>query len=107
MQRKTISRERARQFTVAAGLFDATGSRDVAEFIQFMERYTVRDTDAAAVIRVMTIHKAKGLGFDCVVLPDLEGKILSERRAGLGVVWPKAIELQVAPVAHDHDQKAL
>jgi ATP-dependent helicase/nuclease subunit A len=81
----TFSRERARQFTAAAGLFDATGSRDVAEFISFMERHTVRESDTAAVVRVMTVHKAKGLGFDLVILPDLEGTRLDGRREGLAV----------------------
>jgi ATP-dependent helicase/nuclease subunit A len=80
-----FSRQRARQFAAAAGLFDETGSRDVAEFIQFMERHTVRDADTAAVVRVMTVHKAKGLGFDLVILPDLEGTRLDGRREGLAV----------------------
>ncbi|HTB81546.1 MAG TPA: UvrD-helicase domain-containing protein [Opitutaceae bacterium] len=80
-----FSRERARQFAVAAGLFDATGRRDVAEFVQFMERHAVRDTESAAAVRVMTIHKSKGLGFDVVLLPDLEGKKLDQRRDGLAV----------------------
>jgi ATP-dependent helicase/nuclease subunit A len=80
-----FSRQRARQFAAAAGRFDDTGSRDIAEFVQFMERHTVRDTESAAVIRVMTIHKSKGLGFDLVLLPDLEGKKLDQRRDGLAV----------------------
>ena len=80
-----FSRLRARQFDAAAGLFDATGSREVAEFIQFMERHTVRDADTAAVVRVMTVHKAKGLGFDLVILPELEGTRIDERREGLAV----------------------
>jgi ATP-dependent exoDNAse (exonuclease V) beta subunit len=80
-----FSRERARQFLAAAGLFDATGSREVAEFLLFMERHVVREADTAAVVRVMTVHKAKGLGFDLVILPDLEGTKLDSRREGLGV----------------------
>jgi ATP-dependent helicase/nuclease subunit A len=80
-----FSRKRAHQFAAAAGIFDQTGSRDIAEFGQFMERHTVRDTESAAVIRVMTIHKSKGLGFDLVLLPDLEGKKLDQRREGLAV----------------------
>jgi len=80
-----FSRLRARQFTAAAGLFDATGSRDAAEFIPFMERHTVREADTAAVVSVMTVHKAKGLGFDVVILPDLEGTKLDSRREGLAV----------------------
>ena len=80
-----FSRERGRQLAEAARLFDATGSRDVAEFCQFVARHTVRDADTAAVVRVMTVHKAKGLGFDLVILPDLEGTKLAARRRMLAV----------------------
>jgi ATP-dependent exoDNAse (exonuclease V) beta subunit len=81
----SFSRERGRQLGEAARLFDETGSRDVAEFVQFVGHYTVRDTDSAAVVRVMTVHKAKGLGFDVVILPDLQGSKLAARRRGLAV----------------------
>jgi hypothetical protein len=80
-----FSRLRSVEFATAAGAFDRTGSRDVGEFIAFMERYTMRAPEGAAIVRVMTIHKAKGLGFDVVLLPDLEGYRLDERRAGLAV----------------------
>jgi len=80
-----FSRERGREFTAAARLFDETGSREVAEFVQFMDHYAVRDTDPSAVVRVMTVHKAKGLGFDLVILPDLESDTLARRRKGLAV----------------------
>lgn len=80
-----FTRERGRQFTAAAGMFDASGSREVAEFVQFMQRHTVREAESAAVIRVMTIHKSKGLGFDVVLLPDLEGERIDQRRGGLAV----------------------
>jgi ATP-dependent exoDNAse (exonuclease V) beta subunit len=80
-----FSRLRARQFAEAARIFDETGSRDTAEFVAFMERHTVRDAESASVIRVMTIHKSKGLGFDVVLLPDLEGRKLDQRRKGLAM----------------------
>lgn len=80
-----FSRWRARQFFAAAAQFDTTGGRDVAEFVDFMTRHTVRESDSAAVVRVMTIHKAKGLGFDLVILPDLEGQKLDQARDGLAV----------------------
>lgn len=80
-----FNRTRARQFVAAARLFDETGRRDVAEFVAFMERHTVRENEGAAIIRVMTVHKSKGLGFDVVLLPDLEGKKLDQARDGLAV----------------------
>ncbi len=81
----SFSRLRARQLMEAARIFDESSSRDVAEFIAFMERYTVRDAESSAVVRVMTIHKSKGLGFDVVLLPDLEGNKLAQRRQGLAM----------------------
>ncbi|WP_414660532.1 UvrD-helicase domain-containing protein [Horticoccus sp. 23ND18S-11] len=80
-----FSRGRARQFVAAAALFDATGERDVAAFIAFMERHAIRSVEGAGVVRVMTIHKSKGLGFDVVILPDLEGQRIDQRRSGLAV----------------------
>jgi ATP-dependent exoDNAse (exonuclease V) beta subunit len=75
-----FSRERGRQLADAGRRFDATGSRDLAEFAQFAGEYTLRDAESAGAIRVMTVHKAKGLGFDLVILPDLEGNSLAVRR---------------------------
>ena len=79
-----FSRLRGRQLVEAARDFDELASRDVVEFLQYAERYKVRDADTAAVVRVLTIHKAKGLGFDLVILPDLEGGF-GARRASLAV----------------------
>ncbi len=89
-----FSRLRAQQFAEAARIFDETGSRDSGEFAAFMERYTIRDAETASVIRVMTIHKSKGLGFDVVVLPDLEGRKLDQRRDGLAVQKNREREVQ-------------
>lgn len=80
-----FSAERGRLLVEAAEGFDENGSRDVAEFLEFAERHTVRESDTARVVRVMTIHKSKGLGFDLVLLPDLEGSKLATRRDGLAV----------------------
>jgi ATP-dependent helicase/nuclease subunit A len=42
------------------------------DWIAALEQLTVRETAAAGSIHVMTMHKAKGLGFDVVFLPDLD-----------------------------------
>jgi ATP-dependent helicase/nuclease subunit A len=80
-----FSRLRGHQLVEIAREFDEGGGRDVAEFLAWAEGCTVREADAAGVVRVLTVHKAKGLGFDVVILPELEGKTLAERREGLAV----------------------
>jgi len=87
LQGDAFSRLRLRQWCLAAAEFDggAGNRRDADEFIAFMRRYTLREPDSAGVVRVMTIHKSKGLGFDAVILPDLEGQTLAQRRKGLAV----------------------
>lgn len=80
-----FARMRARQFLAGAAEFDRGGSRDVDEFIAFMERHRVREAEAAGVVRVMTVHKSKGLGFDLVLLPELEGGGIDSPREGLAV----------------------
>jgi ATP-dependent exoDNAse (exonuclease V) beta subunit len=60
------------------------------------------------VVRVMTVHKAKGLGFDVVVLPELEGKKLEHAREGLAVqrARDRSIEWVLNPpnkIFCDHD----
>ena len=46
----------------------------VDDFVRLVEERKVEDPTSAPV-RVMTIHQAKGLEFDIVVLPELDGKL--------------------------------
>ena len=56
----------------AAGEFDAGGSRSCAAFLGFVAGYSQREAAMESAVRVMTVHQAKGLGFDIVILPDLQ-----------------------------------
>ncbi|MCB0359161.1 MAG: UvrD-helicase domain-containing protein, partial [Bdellovibrionales bacterium] len=47
-------------------------------FIEYVRTKRV-DLPSEATVRVMTIHKSKGLEFDCIVLPDLDSKFLHSR----------------------------
>ncbi len=80
-----FTRLRLRQLVAAGRTFDATGARAVDEFLRFLGEHTVREGEGAGMVRVMTVHKSKGLGFDVVVLPDLEGQKLAQRRDGPAV----------------------
>jgi len=66
-----FGQQRLSDLVRAAGEFDASGSRDCGAFVRFVEAYEVRELAAGSVIRVMTVHQSKGLGFDIVLLPDL------------------------------------
>lgn len=41
------------------------------EWIRHMEDVTRREDPAGGIVRIMTIHKSKGLGFDIVILPQI------------------------------------
>lgn len=68
-----FGRKRLAELVRAATEFDGSGAApDCNNFLRFIENYTIRDEAAKNTVRVMTIHQAKGLGFDCVFLPDLQ-----------------------------------
>ena len=67
-----FGQQRLSDLTNAAGEFDRSGSSDCNEFLHFIDNYTLHDIAAENAVRVMTIHQSKGLGFDIVILPDLQ-----------------------------------
>jgi len=93
--------ERARQF----GAFLRQG---LYRFVRFMEDLGEQSeapeaadlSEADDVVRIMSVHRAKGLEFPVVIVPELgkainfassNGAILADRRAGLGLL---AVDLQ-------------
>jgi len=73
-----LDRQRLRQLIDQAYLYDLERTTKVADFASHIERVTV-ELPSEASIRVMSLHKAKGLEFDIVVLPELEDKIEVKR----------------------------
>jgi len=65
--------------------------RRPAEFLAQVRRTKI-DDPASAPIRVMTIHRAKGLEFDIVVLPQLDESLVGSIRPKLVVGRPTAAE---------------
>lgn len=67
-----FGRLRLRQIMGIAGQFDSRFDRNISLFIKTAERYGTREaSDAKGCVHIMTIHQSKGLGFDLVILPDL------------------------------------
>lgn len=63
--------KRAHQLVEAARQFEKLSHGSLDDFLDYMENYRVQEAGSNKEIQVLTIHKAKGLGFDVVILPQL------------------------------------
>ncbi|HRR34353.1 MAG TPA: UvrD-helicase domain-containing protein [Kiritimatiellia bacterium] len=64
-----FSQRRLDELLAGAESFDALGICDPDRFEDHIEAYQIRSDAAAGSVRVMTVHQAKGLGFDVVIIP--------------------------------------
>lgn len=71
---------RLTQMADIAAEFDLTGSRDLDAFILCARDYPLRVRGSPDAIQVMTVHASKGLEFDVVILPDLDGDPMDKLR---------------------------
>ncbi|QSR84752.1 exodeoxyribonuclease V subunit beta [Methylacidimicrobium sp. B4] len=76
-----FAKERASLLREMACRFDQSGSRDVERFLRFWREEPVRLPETTGSVQVMTVHKAKGLGFDVVVVAELDRPV--RRQSGL------------------------
>ena len=66
---------RLQQLLDLAYRFDALADKDALGFVEFIRTTKVSDS-AATKVRLMTIHAAKGLEFDAVILPQLNDGLI-------------------------------
>lgn len=63
--------------------FDLLRNRNMDDYIDFIENSERKILSSADAVSIMTIHKAKGLAFDAVILPDLQGSGIFKKDSGL------------------------
>lgn len=80
-----------------ASKYEETGKRGLSGFIRFIDRVQRQNTDlesasdiseAADVVRVMTIHKSKGLEFPVCILADLNNAFTNDNQKGVAAFHP-------------------
>lgn len=94
---------RLAQFADISAEFDASGSRDIDDFLRQARDCPLRVRGSPQAIQVMTIHASKGLEFDIVMLPKLDGDAMDKLRReellvsrdAMGVRWVLQTPLRV------------
>lgn len=66
-----FGRRRAGDLLETLAALDARGGVSPGEAAAWISRMEIAQNPGVAAVQVMTIHKAKGLGFDVVVLPEV------------------------------------
>jgi ATP-dependent exoDNAse (exonuclease V) beta subunit len=67
-----FGRRRAGDVIGALAGFETGGGGGARAALRWIEGLEVAQSPGVAAIQVMTVHKAKGLGFDVVILPEIE-----------------------------------
>jgi ATP-dependent helicase/nuclease subunit A len=82
-----IGPQELEDFASAAAAFDLSSAQaaDWRGFVRCIEHHTLEENETPGAVRVMTVHQAKGLGVDMVILPELGGKAMTEFREDAGI----------------------
>ncbi len=77
-----FSRGRLDRLLLLAIEFDRLGDPSIDRFLAFVEKARPKESEARGVVRIMTIHQSKGLGFDAVILPVKKSSSFSKIETG-------------------------
>lgn len=69
-----FGRRRAADLLGSLAAFDAGGGTGARAALKWISGLEISQSPGVAAVQVMTIHKSKGLGFDVVVVPEIEDK---------------------------------
>jgi ATP-dependent exoDNAse (exonuclease V) beta subunit len=93
-----FSKNRLKRLTQLALEFDTLGEPSVDRFLSFVDQAHLKENEAKGVIRIMTIHQSKGLGFDAVIVPVKSSSSLCKITPGQAVVAPQEDESSVISI---------
>jgi len=82
----------------AAGFAAETDAEtQLSDFAAFVETFITRDIADTSTVKILTIHRSKGLGFDFVILPVIESVGLTAARASETLFAPDGSWLLADP----------
>ena len=119
-QLDNFGRKRLNDLVNAAGEFDRIGASACSDFLRFIDNYQLHELGTDNAVRVMTVYQSKGLGFDIVILPDLQGNNMARashpdfviardpetERPLWALKMPRAVIAESDPVLAEQVQKA-
>lgn len=73
-----FGRRRAGDLLAGLAALDHQGGVSASAAAEWMERLELSQSPGLAAVQVMTIHKAKGLGFDVVILPEIPDALVPQ-----------------------------
>ena len=99
----TKHRARLRSLVARARAYDAEPERDIDSGIEFLEQATEGEVDPGDAVVVETIHKAKGLEYDAVILIADESRSVARADRGITPLRDDAGEVEwiLEPLGRD------
>ena len=94
-----FTRARLNDLVRAAAAFAAETDDEtqLSDFAAFVETFITRDIADTSTVKILTIHRSKGLGFDFVILPVIESVGITSVRSGETLFAPDGSWLLADP----------
>lgn len=105
-----FTRERVDSLITAAISYSqaATAVMTASDFRDYIESFQERAAADSTTVRVLTVHRSKGLGFDYVILPFIDDRKITAVSSSGTFVAPDGswlLDRRPAAVAFEHDTK--
>ena len=76
---------------------EADPEATLTDFADYVARFTTRDVADTSTVKILTVHRSKGLGFDYVILPVIEHRGIGSLRPDAALTAPDGSWLLTRP----------